>query len=268
MKKRLLAATLVLALAAALCGCGAKAEAKFYKIGASVTPHAEILNFAKDALAKEGINIEVVEFTDYVLPNTSLESGDLDANYFQHVPYLESFNEEKGTHISSAGIIHYEPFGMFAATKKALSEIANGDQIAVPNDTTNEARALLLLEAQGLLKLKEGAGLTATKQDIVENPYELDIVELEAAQISRSLESVAFAVMNGNYAIQAGISISDALAIEDAASVGAQTYGNIIAVKTGNENAEWVQKLVKVLHSEEVKKFIADKYAGAVVALD
>ena len=175
---------------------------------------------------------------------------------------------KKGTKLVVAGKIHYEPFGIYPGIKSDLKDIATGDVIAVPNDTTNEARALLLLEAQGLLKLKEGAGLTATKQDIVENPYELDIVELEAAQISRSLESVAFAVMNGNYAIQAGISISDALAIEDAASVGAQTYGNIIAVKTGNENAEWVQKLVKVLHSEEVKKFIADKYAGAVVALD
>ncbi|MDO4488409.1 MAG: MetQ/NlpA family ABC transporter substrate-binding protein [Eubacteriales bacterium] len=267
--KKVLAVLLASVLAvAALTGCGAKKEAAVYKIGASVTPHAEILNFAKEALAKEGVNIEVVEFTDYVLPNTSLESGDLQANYFQHVPYLDSFNEEKGTHIVSAGIIHYEPFGMFAAKKAAIADIADGDKVAVPNDTTNEARALLLLEAQGIIKLKEGAGLTATKQDIVENPYNLDIVELEAAQIAKSLESVEYAVMNGNYAIQAGINIADALAIEDAASIGAQTYGNIIAVKAGSENEEWVKKLVKVLHSDEVKNFIAQKYDGAVVALD
>ncbi len=246
----------------------AAAETVKIKIGASITPHAEILNYAKDALKKEGIEIEVMEFTDYVLPNTALEEGSIDANYFQHLPYMEQFNVEKGTHLVSAGSIHYEPFGVFAGTKKELSEIADGDKIAVPNDTTNEARALLLLEANGLIKLKDGAGLTATKQDIVENPKNLEIVELESAQISRSLSSVAYAVMNGNYAIQAGYAPTDALAIEDEKSVGAQTYGNVIAVKEGTENEPWVKKLVEVLHSEDVKNWMTEKYQGAVVPLN
>lgn len=246
----------------------ALAEPVDVKIGASITPHAEILNYAKDALAEKGVNIEVVEFTDYVLPNTALENGELQANYFQHKPYMDQFNVEKGTHLVSAGVIHYEPFGIFAGSKADLGEIAEGDQIAVPNDTTNEARALLLLEAQGLITLKEDAGLTATKQDIVENPMNLDIVELESAQISKSLQSVAFAVMNGNYAIQAGYKPTDALAIEDAESVGAQTYGNVIAVKEGTENEPWVKVLVDVLHSEDVADWMNETYEGAVVPLD
>ena len=246
----------------------ALAEPVDIKIGASITPHAEILNHAKDALAEKGVNIEVVEFTDYVLPNTALENGELQANYFQHKPYMDQFNVEKGTHLVSAGVIHYEPFGIFAGTKNDLGQVAEGDKIAVPNDTTNEARALLLLEAQGLITLKEDAGLTATKQDIVENPMNLDIVELESAQISKSLQSVAFAVMNGNYAIQAGYKPTDALAIEDAESVGAQTYGNVIAVKEGTENEPWVKVLVDVLHSEDVKNWMNETYEGAVVPLD
>ena len=246
----------------------AKAETVKVKIGASITPHAEILNYAKEALKKEGIEIEVMEFTDYVLPNTALEEGSIDANYFQHLPYMDQFNVEKGTHLVSAGAIHYEPFGIFAGAKKELSEIAEGDKVAVPNDTTNEARALLLLEANGLIKLKDGAGLTATKQDIVENPKNLDIVELESAQISRSLSSVAYAVMNGNYAIQAGYAPTDALAVEDEKSVGAQTYGNVIAVKEGRENEPWVEKLVEVLHSEDIKNWMTEKYEGAVVPLN
>lgn len=242
-------------------------ESVHVKIGASVTPHAEILNYAKDALAKKGVDIEVVEFTDYVLPNTALESGDLDANYFQHKPYMDEFNKEKGTHLVSAGVIHYEPFGIYAGTKTDLAAAADGDKIAVPNDTTNEARALLLLEAQGLLKLKEDAGLTATKQDIVENPKNLEIVELEAAQIPKSLQSVSYAVMNGNYALQANLTANDALAVEDADSIGAQTYGNVIAVKEGRENEPWVKTLVEVLHSEDVQNWIKEKYQGAVVPL-
>ena len=246
----------------------APAETVNVKIGASPTPHAEILNYAKDALAEKGVNIEVVEFTDYVLPNTSLENGDLDANYFQHKPYMDQFNEEKGTHLVSAGVIHYEPFGIFAGKKADLAEVADGDKIAVPNDTTNEARALQLLAAQGLITLKEGAGLTATKQDITENPKNLEIVELEAAQIPKSLQSVAYAVMNGNYALQANMTANDALAVEDADSVGAQTYGNVIAVKEGRENEAWVKTLVDVLHSDDVKNWINEKYQGAVVPLD
>lgn len=246
----------------------ALAEPVDVKIGASPTPHAEILNYAKDALAAKGVNIEVVEFTDYVLPNTALENGELDANYFQHKPYMDQFNEEKGTHLASAGVIHYEPFGIFAGKKADLAEIADGDKIAVPNDTTNEARALQLLAAQGLITLKDGAGLTATKQDITENPKNLEIVELEAAQIPKSLQSVAFAVMNGNYALQANMTANDALAVEDADSVGAQTYGNVIAVKEGTENEAWVKTLVEVLHSDDVKNWINETYQGAVVPLD
>ena len=298
MKKRVLTALFAAALTVSLAACGqketettaaetavetedkaksaqteaketeAKAETVKVKIGASITPHAEILNYAKEALKKEGIEIEVMEFTDYVLPNTALEEGSIDANYFQHLPYMDQFNVEKGTHLVSAGAIHYEPFGIFAGAKKELSEIAEGDKVAVPNDTTNEARALLLLEANGLIKLKDGAGLTATKQDIVENPKNLDIVELESAQISRSLSSVAYAVMNGNYAIQAGYAPTDALAVEDEKSVGAQTYGNVIAVKEGRENEPWVEKLVEVLHSEDIKNWMTEKYEGAVVPLN
>ena len=246
----------------------APAETVQVKIGASVTPHAEILEYAKPALLEKGVDIEIQEFTDYVIPNTSLESGDLDANYFQHLPYLEEFNKERGTHLVSAGMIHYEPFGIFAGTKTDLSEVADGDKIAVPNDTTNEARALLLLEAQGLLKLKEDAGITATKQDIVENPHNLDIVELEAAQIPKSLQSVSYAVMNGNYALQADMTANDALAVEDADSIGAKTYGNVIAVQEGRENEPWVKTLVEVLHSDDVKNWIEETYQGAVVPID
>ena len=246
----------------------APAETVHVKIGASVTPHAEILNYAKPALAKKGVDIEVVEFTDYVLPNTSLENGDLDANYFQHKPYMDEFNKEKGTHLVSAGVIHYEPFGIYAGSdRKSLDQIQEGDKIAVPNDTTNEARALLLLEAQGLLKLKDGAGLTATKQDIAENPKKLDIVEIEAAQVPKSLDSVEYAVMNGNYALQANMTANDALALEDAESLGAKTYGNVIAVKEGRENEAWVKTLVDVLHSEDVQNWMKEKYNGAVVPL-
>ena len=244
------------------------AEPVHVKIGASVTPHAEILNHAKDALLKRGVDIEVVEFTDYVLPNTAVEDGDLDANYFQHKPYMDQFNEEKGTHLVSAGVIHYEPFGIYAgASRQSLDQVQDGDKIAVPNDTTNEARALLLLEAQGLLKLKDGAGLTATKQDIVENPKNLDIVEIEAAQIPKSLGSVDYAVMNGNYALQADMTANDALAVEDADSIGAKTYGNVIAVKEGRENEEWVKILVDELHSPEMQDWMKEEYKGAVVPL-
>ena len=245
------------------------AEPVNIKIGASVTPHAEILNHAKDALAKKGVNIEVVEFTDYVLPNTAVEDGDLDANYFQHKPYMDEFNKEKGTHLVSVGVIHYEPFGIYAgASRQSLDQVQDGDKIAVPNDTTNEARALLLLEAQGLLKLKEGAGLTATKQDIVENPKNLDIVEIEAAQIPKSLDSVEYAVMNGNYALQADMTANDALAVEDAESIGAKTYGNVVAVKEGRENEPWVKILVDELHSKDMQDWMKEQYKGAVVPLN
>lgn len=254
------AATLTLALAVP-----AAAEGTI-KVAASPTPHAEILEAAKGILEEEGWDLEVTEFEDYVQPNLVVESGDFDANYFQHIPYLESFNEEKGTHLVDAGEIHYEPFGIYPGTKKSLEELEDGDTIAVPNDTTNEARALLLLQDNGVLTLKEGAGLTATVNDIESKSKDIKIQELEAAQVPRVLGEVAFAVINGNYAVEAGLSVSDdAIAYEASDSEAAKTYVNIIAVKEGNENNEGIVALVKALKSDEIKDFIEEKYNGAVI---
>ena len=245
----------------------AEGEAVKIKIGATPSPHAEILEAAKDALKKKGVEIEIVTYNDYVQPNLATEQGQVDANYFQHLPYLEDFNKENNTHVVSVGKIHYEPFGIYAGKSNDLKAIQDGAKIAVPNDTTNEARALLLLEANGIIKLKDGAGLTATKQDIVENPHNVEIYEVEAAQIPRSLDSVEFACMNGNYAIQANYKPSDALAAEDAQSEAAQTYANIIAVSEKNKDAEWAKTLVEVLHSKEIQDFINEKYEGGVVPI-
>lgn len=240
-------------------------ETKKIVVGASTTPHAEILEQAKETLKQAGYELEIVEYSDYVQPNLALDYGDLDANYFQHQPYLDQFNADYGTNIVSVATIHYEPFGIYASKTKTFDELADGAQIAVPNDTTNEARALMLLEAQGLIKLKEGAGLNATINDIVENPKNLQIVEIEAAQLTRSLPDVDMAVINGNYAIQEGLSPADAIAVEDKDSVGAATFGNIIAVKAGDENREDIKALVDALMSDEIKQFINDTYNGAVV---
>ena len=242
-------------------------DLKELTVGASPAPHAEILEAAREELAKKGYDLKIVEYTDYVQPNMALDAGDLDANYFQHVPYLDSFNEEKGTHLVEVGKIHYEPFGIYPGTKASLDEIADGDTIAVPNDTTNEARALLLLEAQGLLKLKDGAGLKATKTDIVENPKSLDILEVEAAQVPRSLPDVDIAVINGNYAIEAGLKVSDALAVEASDSEAATTYGNVVAVQEGKEEDEKTKALMEALTSDAVKEYIEQTYEGAVVPL-
>ena len=247
----------------------ADAEKGTIKVAASATPHAEILEEAKPILEKEGWDLEVTVFDDYVQPNLVVESGDFDANYFQHIPYLDNFNEEQGTHLVNAGGIHYEPFGIYPGTKKSLDEIADGDEIAVPNDTTNEARALLLLQDNGLIKLKDGAGLTATVNDIAENPHNIKIVELEAAQVARVTGETAFVVLNGNYALQAGYSVKkDALAYEASDSEAAKTYVNIIAVKEGNEDSDAIKALVKVLKSDDIKKFIDEKYDGAVIAFE
>ena len=260
--------TLVLALGL-LAGCGSKtADDKTIVVAASPTPHAEILNAAKDILAKEGYTLEVKTFNDYVQPNNVTEDGEVDANYFQHTPYLESFNEENGTHLVSVGAIHYEPFGIYPGTKSSLDDLTDGDKIAIPNDGSNRARALILLEAQGLIKLKDSTDMNATKLDIVENPKNLDIVEMEAAQLTTVLDSVAVAVINGNYALNAGLSVGkDAIAAEDPNSVSAQTYANVIVVKEGNENSAKTQALVKALESAEVTKYINDTYDGAVVPL-
>ena len=239
------------------------------KVAASPTPHAEILEEAGKILAEQGWKLEVVTFEDYVQPNLVVESGDLDANYFQHIPYLESFNEENKTHLVNAGGIHYEPFGIYPGTRNTLDELQEGDSIAIPNDTTNEARALLLLQDNGVITLKEGAGLTATVLDIESNPLNLNIVELEAAQVSRIREEVAFVVLNGNYALEAGLSVAnDAIAFEASDSEAAKTYVNIIAVKEGNEEQEGIKALVNVLKSDEIKQFILDQYDGAVIPFE
>lgn len=270
--KKLLAVVLTGAfVVSALAGCGksTSADDKVIKVAASATPHAEILEQAKPLLEAKGYDLQVTVFDDYVQPNEVVESGDFDANYFQHIPYLESFNEEKGTHLVNAGGIHYEPFGIYPGTKASLDELADGDSIAVPNDTTNEARALLLLQDNGIITLKEGAGLTATKNDIVENPYNVDIVELEAAQVPRVKDEVAFMVLNGNYALEAGFSVAkDAIAYKKADSEAAKTYVNVIAVKEGNENSDKIKALVEVLTSQEIKDYINNTYDGAVIPFE
>ena len=264
--KKLLVIALALVLAL---GCtSALAETVKLRVGATPAPHAEILEFVKPILAEQGIELEIVEFTDYIIPNTAVESGELDANYFQHVLYLNDFNEQNGTHLVIVDKIHYEPFGIYAGTKSAIADLADGDKIAIPNDGSNRARALLLLETQGLITLKEGVGMEATVLDIVDNPLNLEIVEMEAAQIANVRDSVALAVINGNYALQAGLNAgTDALAKEDAASVSAQTYANILVVKEGNENTEKTLALKKALLSQEVKDYINNTYSGAVVPI-
>lgn len=238
-------------------------------VAASATPHAEILEQAKPILAAEGWDLEVTVFDDYIQPNLVVESGDIDANYFQHIPYLENFNEEQGTHLVNAGGIHYEPFGIYPGTKTSLDELAEGDVIAVPNDTTNEARALLLLESNGILTLKDGAGLTATIKDIEDNPKDVEILELEAAQVPRVKDEVAFVVLNGNYALEAGFSVAkDSIAYEKSDSEAAKTYVNVIAVKEGNEDSEKTKALVDALTSEEIKDYITTTYDGAVIPFE
>ena len=238
------------------------------KVAASPTPHAEILNVAKEVLAEQGIDLEVVEFSDYVQPNLVTENGEVDANYFQHTPYLDSFNEENGTHLVSVGAVHYEPFGIYPGKSDDLANIADGATIAVPNDTTNEARALQLLAAQGLITVRDGAGLTATVNDITDNPHNLQIKEIEAAQLPRTVQDVDFAVINGNYAMEAGFSVGkDALATEDASSEAAQTYANVLVVKEGRENDPAIQALYAALTGDKVKDYINSTYDGAVVPI-
>ena len=246
----------------------ADAEKGTIKVAASATPHAEILEEAKPILEKEGWDLEVTVFDDYVQPNLVVESGDFDANYFQHLPYLEQFNEERGTKLVSAGKIHYEPLGLYPGKQSDLDAITDGAEIAVPNDTTNCARALLLLEAEGLIKLDPEAGITATENDIIENPHNIKIVPLAAEQVARTLEDVDFGVINGNYAMEAGLTSADAVALESADSEAIQQYVNVVAVKEGNENNEGVQALVKILKSDKIKDFINENYKGSVVPYD
>jgi len=281
--KKLLLLVLVTALSlTVLAGCQSKEEAPAEQtpatetpaeltkitVAASPTPHAEILAQVKDALAEKGYELEVIEFTDYVQPNLVVDEGDIDANFFQHQPYLDNFNEEKGTKLVSVATIHYEPLAVYAGKSTDIANVPDGASIAVPNDTTNEARALLLLETNGLIKLKEGAGLAATKNDIAENPHNIEIVELEAAQVSRVIEEVDFVVLNGNYALDAGLNVADAVAKEEQESEAAKVYANILVVKEGNEENEKIKALIEVLKSDKIKQFIADTYKGAVIAMD
>ena len=290
--KKLLALTLALVLCLGLAACGggtstdtdtnadtssdadtngdatANGETITLTVGATPNPHAEILAQVKDDLAAEGIDLVVKEYSDYVVPNTAVEEGDLDANYFQHTPYMEKSNEEKGTHLVSVGKIHYEPMGIYPGLTKTLEELKDGATIAVPNDTTNEARALQLLAAQGLIELKEDAGLNATPNDITSNPKNLQFKELEAAMLPQTASEVDLSVINSNFAMEGGMNpATDSLASEDADSEAAQTFANIIAVKEGHENDPAIQALVKALQSDKVKEYIEKTYSGAVVAV-
>ena len=290
--KKLLALTLALVLCLGLAACGggtstdtdtnadtssdadtngdatANGETITLTVGATPHPHAEILAQVKDDLAAEGIDLVVKEYSDYVVPNTAVEEGDLDANYFQHTPYMEKFNEENGTHLVSVGKIHYEPMGIYPGLTKTLEELPDDATIAVPNDATNEARALQLLAAQGLIELKEDAGLNATPNDITSNPKNLQFKELEAAMLPQTASEVDLSVINSNFAMEGGMNpATDSLASEDADSEAAQTFANIIAVKEGHENDPAIQALVKALQSDKVKEYIEKTYSGAVVAV-
>lgn len=251
--------------ATASAATGSSAALKKIVIGASPTPHAIILKEAAKLLKEKGYDLQVKDFSDYIIPNTALASKELDANYFQHQPYLDKFNKENGTTIVSAGSIHYEPFGVYAGKTKALADLKDGATIAVPNDTSNEARALLLLQANGLIKLKDGADITATQKDIVENKKNIKFTEIEAAQLVRTLPDVDLAVINGNYALEGNLKVSDALAVEAADSLAATTYANIIAVRKGDENREDIKALVEVLKSAEIQDFIRKTFNGAVI---
>ncbi len=259
---------ILLALSACIVAAGLSLPAKaetVLRVGASPTPHAELLQEAQKLLKPQGITLEIVDYSDYVLPNVALEGKELDANFFQHKPYLDDFNKEKGTRLVSLGTVHYEPFGIYAGRCKDLAKLKDGAAIGVPNDTTNEARALLLLQDMGLITLKEGAGLTATRLDIVKNPRKVKIEEIEAAQLGRSLPDLDLAVINGNYAILAGLKVKDALRAESADSLAATTYANIIAVRQGDENRPELQALLKALRSPELQEFMKKTYDGAVV---
>lgn len=269
--KRILAAGAAAVLAVGLTACGGKenkADDKTITVAASPTPHAEILEAAKDLLKEKGYTLEIKEFDDYPQQNVVVDEGEFDANYFQHQPYLDNFNEEKGSDLVSAAKIHYEPLGIYPGASENLENIKDGAKIAVPNDATNEARALLLLEENGIITLKEDAGLNATKKDVEKNPHNIEIVELDAAQIARVVEELYFVILNGNYALDAGFNVqTDAIAKEEADSEAAQTYANIIAVKKENKDSEKIKALVEVLQSEEIGKFITDTYEGAVVPM-
>ena len=238
------------------------------RVGATPTPHGEILSVIQDDLAEAGINLEIVEFTDYIQPNVALDSGELDANFFQHLRYLEDYNESNGTTLTSVASIHYEPLGIYPGKTASIEELQDGAQIAVPNDPTNGARALLLLEEQGLITLDPEAGFKATVLDITENPKNLDFIEIDPAQLARSLQDVDLAVINGNYALQAGLdAAADALAKEEAESDAAKEYPNVLVVRESDTERPEIKALVDALQSDEVRDFINENYQGSVVPL-
>lgn len=274
---KLVAAAATLTLTLSLAGCGSSSQAggstvsasgnTVIKVGANITPHAEILEQAVPILAEKGITLEIVKLEDSVTPNTGVIEGSLDANYFQHVPYLDQFNAENGSDLVSIGAIHYEPFGIYAGKTTDLAALPDGATVAVPNNVTNEARALLLLAQEGLLTLKEDAGITATIGDIVENPKNIVFKELAPEQLVAALPDVDVAVINGNYAIEGGLHVSQALAVEANDGLAAQTYGNIIATSPEHQNDPALQALVEVLQGPEVAEYINNTYDSAVVPL-
>ncbi|MBQ5583967.1 MAG: MetQ/NlpA family ABC transporter substrate-binding protein [Ruminiclostridium sp.] len=275
--KKILTLILALTMAVGLCACGGgeeapaedtAAETVTLKVAASPTPHAEILAQVVDVLAEQGIELVVTEYGDYVVPNTAVEEGAEDANFFQHAPYLESFNAENGTHLVSVAPIHYEPMGIYPGITASLEELPDGATIAVPNDVTNEARALQLLAAQGLIEIDPAAGLNATPNDITSNPKNLQFKEMEAAMLPQIVGEVDLAIINSNFALQGGLNpAEDSLASEDAASEAAQTFANIIVVKEGNEENAAVLALIEALQSDAVREFIETTYNGSVVAM-
>lgn len=289
--RKIITAALVLSLTFSLTACGGAANKEIktdssvqpeqtaqttekttekivIKVGANITPHSEILEQAKPLLDEKGITLEIVQLEDSITPNTGVIEGSLDANYFQHVPYLEQFNKENGSDLVSVGAIHYEPFGVYAGRTTDLPALPDGALIAVPNNVTNEARALLLLAQEGIIKLREDAGINATVEDIVENPKNVEFKELAPEQLVAALPDVDVAVINGNYAIEGGLDVSQALAVEANDGLAAQTYGNIIATSKAKENDAAIKTLVEVLQSEQISKYINDTYDGAVVPLN
>ncbi len=271
--KKLLSILTAAALALSLAACGAAAdtgaggEAITLKVAASPAPHAEILEVAKEVLARQNITLDIITFDDYVQPNTVTEDEEVNANYFQHGQYLADFNANNGTHLVSVAAIHYEPFGLYAGKTATLDALADGARIAVPNDPSNEARALQVLAGAGLITLKADAGATATVNDIEENPKNIEVVEIEAAQLPRTLADVDMAVINGNYAIEAGLSIADAVAVEEATDTVKDNYANLLVVKEGHENDPGIAELIAALQGDEVHQFIEEKYAGAVIGI-
>lgn len=246
----------------------AASDDKVITIGATPAPHQEILDALAPEFEKEGYTLKIREFTDYVLPNKALNDGEIDANFFQHKPFLDDFNKENKTDLKDVVFVHYEPMAIFPGKVTTLDALKEGDKIAVPNDTSNEARALLLLQENGLITLKEGAGLTATVRDIQDNPKKLEIVEMEAAQIPRALPDVALAVINGNFAIASDIDFASNLAVEDPNSIAAKAYANVVAVRAADVDSDKTKVLVKVLSSDTAKKLISDKYQGTVIPVN